>query len=84
MAAAHISRFISGPAAAVIAISLLGFLNFLMSTGTGFAQPKWKSTIMARPMRSMCFSGLSVSRPMRLAVSSPSLWAAQPWRTRAR
>ena len=60
-----------GPAAAVRAMSRFGCLKLRISTGTGFAQPKRNSAIIKRPPISTCRSGLSVSRPARLAVGSP-------------
>ena len=56
----------------------LGFLKFRISTGTGFAQPKRNSAIMISPIKSTCLSGLRLSRPIRFAVLSPSLYAAKP------
>ena len=71
-----ISRFASGPAAAVSAIPCFGSLKLRILTGTGLAQPKWNTASIMRPMMSICFMGLSVSLPARLAVSSPSMYAA--------
>jgi len=48
-----------------------GFLNFHIFTGTGLAQPNLSTTIMIRPMMSICLSGFRVRRPARFAVSSP-------------
>ncbi len=65
--------FETGPARAVMAMSLLGFLKFPILTGTGFAQPNLKTIIIKRPMGSICLIGLRVSLPAFFAVLSPSL-----------
>ncbi len=60
----------------------------MIETGTGFAHPNTGAPVSARisgstiePNGSMCLSGLSVSRPARLAVSSPHQRATTPWLT---
>ena len=59
-----------------------------MATGTGLAQPKTGAPVSAsttgtttEPNGSMCLIGLRVSRPARLAVSSPHQRATTPWLT---
>ena len=71
--------FEKGPASAESAISLLGFLKFLVFIGTGFAQPKPAKSIHKNPIGSRCFIGFIVSLPMYFAVLSPSLYAAYAW-----
>ena len=66
-------RFETGPASAVMAIPCLGFLKFLMLTGTGFAQPNPATISMISPKISICFNGFNDSRPSPFAVESPSL-----------
>jgi len=73
-------RFENGPAADTFASSIKGFLNFLLSTGTGFAQPiiakpdaNAITGTITLPRISTCFIGFSVSLPSFFAVSSPSL-----------
>jgi hypothetical protein len=82
--------FVIGPAAAEIAISLLGSLKFMGFMGTGFAYPKtnWPfekinsiTGMIIVPIKSICTMGLSVSLPINLAVGSPSLFATNPWDT---
>ena len=73
------TRFASGPAAAVRAMPCFGFRKLFIFTGTGLAQPKRKTTSMTRPSTSMCFIGLRERRPARFAVSSPSIYAVMPW-----
>ncbi len=82
--------FVIGPAAAEIAISLLGSLKFIGLIGTGFAYPKTNCPpvktnnikgIIIVPIRSICAIGLSVSLPINLAVGSPSLFATKPCET---
>jgi hypothetical protein len=43
----------TGPASAVMAIPFFGFLKRFILTGTGFAQPKRKNTIIKRPIISI-------------------------------
>ena len=69
----------TGPASAVMAIPLLGFLKLLGLTGTGFAQPKPNSKRNSAPNGSTLAMGLKVKRPWYLAVLSPSLYATHPW-----
>ena len=52
-----------GPARAESAIPPLGFLKFLGSMGTGFAQPKPNKNKHKAPMGSTCAKGLKVSLP---------------------
>ena len=73
------SRFAAGPASAVRAMPHFGFLKLRGSVETGFAQPTPANTMHSVPSRSKCLSGLSESRPSRLAVSSPSSQAASAW-----
>ena len=65
------STFDTGPASAVSAMPRLGLRKRIIFTGTGFAQPNLNTTIISRPIGSMCFRGLSVSRPASFAVVSP-------------
>jgi hypothetical protein len=60
-----------GPAAAVRAKSLFGFLKYLEFIGTGFAQPMPRNIIESVPKRSKCFKGFKDMRPRLLAVGSP-------------
>lgn len=69
----------NGPANETIASSRKWFLKFLLSTGTGFAQPisaipveKDASGIMYVPIISACLNGLRVNLPKFFAVLSPS------------
>ena len=65
-----------GPASATQIISCLGDLSALKLIGTGFAQPKISPPGISKriagtnivPTGSMCFIGLSVTRPIILAV----------------
>jgi len=68
-----------GPAIATRKRPRNGFSKALISTGTGFAQPKRKISINIKPIGSRCFSGLRVSLPSIFAVGSPSLNAIQAW-----
>jgi hypothetical protein len=61
------------PAIETKAISLDGFLKYLVSIGTGFAHPNLKSKSIRAPMGSKCARGLRVSRPALMAVGSPNL-----------
>mgnify|MGYP004499737293 CR=1 FL=1 len=65
--------FDTGPAKAVIAISLLGFLKLLGFTGTGLAQPKPNNNIPSAPIGSILGIGSKVNLPLFFAVGSPSL-----------
>ena len=76
-----IMRLEAGPASALSAMSRRGFLKYRVFIGTGFAQPKPKSSIETVPIGSRCFSGLRERRPKLRAVGSPSLYAAYPWDT---
>jgi hypothetical protein len=67
-----------GPAAALMAISRLGFLKFLVLIGTGFAQPTLKKSIEINPNGLICLRGLRVNLPRFFAVVSPSLYATKP------
>jgi hypothetical protein len=82
------SMFVIGPAAAEIAMPLLGSLKFIGLIGTGFAYPKTgcpkrsnNAGIIIVPSRSICAIGLRVSLPINLAVGSPSLFATKPCET---
>ena len=67
----------AGPAAATLKICLLVRIEKL--TGTGLAQPKRAiSGKIIVPNRLICAKGFKVSRPIRLAVSSPYRYAIQP------
>ena len=68
----------AGPASAVSAMPRLGLRKRIMFTGTGFAQPNLNTTIISRPIMSICLSGLSVRRPASFAVGSPRRYATQP------
>ena len=79
MAAATIRlKFVSGPARPTHSICCRGLRSRAGFTGTGLAHPitgRLARTAMAgrmiEPSGSMCGMGFSVSRPARLAVSSP-------------
>jgi hypothetical protein len=80
--------FITGPAAAEMAISLLGFLKFIGFIGTGFAYPKTNCPLVKIisimgisivPIGSIWAIGFNVSLPIILAVGSPNLFATKPW-----
>ena len=58
-----IITFETGPASAVIAIPVFGFLKFLAFMLTGFAQPIPKSKIPRAPIGSICAMGFKVSLP---------------------
>ncbi|MDR3135280.1 MAG: hypothetical protein LBU69_04210 [Deltaproteobacteria bacterium] len=69
-----------GPARATRDKSLRPFLKFLLSMGTGFAQPiKPVSTMTMVPIISRWAKGLRVTLPLFLAVSSPNIEATQAW-----
>lgn len=76
------SRFANGPAAETIASSRSELLKFLLSIGTGFAQPI-KAKPLANdaigmikvPIKSECLNGFRVNLPRFLAVLSPSFEA---------
>lgn len=75
-------KFESGPANETTASSFKGSLKFLLSTGTGLAQPinanpdaKAASGIITLPTRSICLKGFNVNLPNFFAVSSPYLFA---------
>lgn len=81
------SILVIGPAAAEMAISLLGFLKFIGFMGTGFAYPKtnWPLVniisirgISIVPIGSIWARGFNVSLPIILAVGSPNLLATKP------
>lgn len=81
------SIFVIGPAAAEMAMSLLGFLKFIGFMGTGLAYPKtnWPFVnimnirgIRIVPIGSIWAIGFNVSLPMILAVGSPNLYATKP------
>lgn len=63
--------FAIGPIIAVIAIPTLGFLKFLGSIGTGFAQPNPNKSIHKAPIGSMWLSGLIESLPLPFTALSP-------------
>ena len=75
-----------GPASATATMSRLGWRRLPKCTGTGLAQPKRNgeplttssSGRMMLPKGSMWGIGFNVSRPARLAVSSPSRFATTP------
>ena len=78
----------AGPAKDTSTDWFRGWRRRLMATGTGLAQPKTGAPVSARttgttidPKGSMCLIGLRVSRPARLAVSSPHQRATTPWLT---
>ncbi len=78
----------AGPARPTTTLSLRGWRSRDRSTGTGLAQPKAAPPLsvnkmgrMIVPSGSMCGTGFSVSRPARLAVSSPNHSATTPWVT---
>ncbi len=73
------TRLEKGPANETKASSLRGFLKFLLSTGTGLAQPikanpekKVTNGTITVPIRSACFIGFIVILPAFFAVESPS------------
>ncbi len=73
------TRLEKGPAKETKASSLRGFLKFLLSTGTGLAQPiranpekKVTNGTITVPIRSACFIGFIVILPEFFAVASPS------------
>ena len=75
-------KFDSGPAKETTASSFKGWLKFLLSIGTGLAQPinanpeaKAASGIITLPIRSICLKGFNVNLPNFFAVSSPRLFA---------
>jgi len=78
--------FVRGPASPVMAMSFFGSLKCIGFIGTGFAAPKItgepemsKSTGSAMLIiGSRWGMGLRVSRPITLAVGSPSLSATTP------
>ena len=81
-------RLVAGPARATSTDWFRGWRSRLMLTGTGLAQPKMGLCVRASttgtridPTGSMCLIGLRVSRPARLAVSSPHQRATTPWLT---
>ena len=53
------TKFAKGPAAETKARSLLGFLKFLVITGTGFAQPNPTKAIISAPRGSIWSRGFS-------------------------
>jgi hypothetical protein len=80
------TRFTAGPARPTRSMSRRRFRRRLGFTGTGLAQPNAgsppRTAIAGRmidPSGSMWGTGLSVSRPARLAVSSPCQSATTPW-----
>ena len=84
------SRFDRGPAAEVSMIPVfmrMRRVKFTGVIGTGLAQPKKGAPLVNPtmgisrvPIGSMCGRGLSVRRPCRAAVSSPSFMAVQAWK----
>ena len=80
------TRLVAGPARETSTPWLRGLRRRLRFTGTGLAQPKKPNPLRASrpgtssvPIGSTWASGLKVSRPARLAVSSPNARATQPW-----
>ena len=71
------STFDRGPAALIQSMLFLGFLKLYGFTGTGLAHPKCTIKIMSVPNGSKCARGFMVKRPLRLAVSSPYLFATK-------
>ena len=79
----------NGPASDTQMLSLRGWRRRDTLTGTGLAQPK--ASPVPESMRSPgringsqgvdVGKGFSVSRPARLAVSSPKIRATAPWET---
>ena len=74
----------NGPAKETIASSRIWFLKFLLSIGTGLAQPirakpeaNAARGIMKVPIRSACLKGLRVNLPWFFAVLSPNLEASK-------
>jgi hypothetical protein len=67
------STFETGPAAAILRTSVLGFLRFCSLNSTGLAQPNPAMSRMIKPRGSICFSGFRVIRPWSLDVVSPHL-----------
>lgn len=82
-------KFEAGPAKAINAPSLFGSFRLYGLKGTGFAQPNINGLFVAiksngtrnEPKNSKCFIGFKVSRPISLAVLSPSLYAISPCET---
>ena len=74
------TKFAAGPAPATQIMSRFGCRKLPKLTGTGFAQPNRNGAPVSSrtpgtrivPTRSMCFSGLSVTRPSIQAVWSPN------------
>lgn len=87
LAKTAITMFVNGPESATRATSFLPSFRLKGSIGTGFAAPKItgepdKSNIRGSKILikgSICFFGLSVSRPASLAVGSPKRSATYPW-----
>ena len=61
----------NGPARAIFMTSVLGFRKFCSLNWTGFAHPNPAKIRKINPIRSMCFKGLSVTRPISFEVESP-------------
>ena len=79
-------KLVAGPARLTKSMSRRGLRSRAGFTGTGLAQPSTGRPAsapmagrMIEPNGSMCGIGLSVSRPARLAVSSPNQSATTPW-----
>ncbi len=82
------TMFTAGPTSETTTLSLRGWRRRDTFTGTGLAHMKtpWllrrsRAGRMIVPKGSMWGMGLSVSRPARLAVSSPKARATAPWET---
>ena len=83
--------FTAGPTSDTTTLVLRELRSRDTFTGTGLAYPKTPSPLstsmagrMMVPKGSMCLTGLSVSRPARLAVSSPKARATAPCDTSCR
>ena len=72
-------KFVNGPAILTSTVPNFLFLKLNGFIGTGLAQPILKIITDISPIISICFSGLSVSRPLCCAVLSPKHFAVNPW-----
>lgn len=70
-------KFDTGPDNATSAFPRAGFLKLFEFTGTGLLHPILNSAIATTPSTSICARGFSVILPVRLAVSSPNLYAVR-------
>ncbi len=76
----------NGPASATRAKPHSPYFKLRVLIGTGLAPPKTGMPVMARKSGSIidmngskCLKGFKVSLPDNFAVSSPSLYATNPW-----